>query len=80
MADESDRTAQRVSLARALASLPRRQRAVVVLRFYEDYSVEQTAEAMGCSAGTVKSQSHLALARLRALVADLRFDRTGANP
>jgi RNA polymerase sigma-70 factor (sigma-E family) len=75
--DESEQTAQRISLARVMATLPARQRAVIVLRFYEDYSVEQTARAMGCSAGTVKSQTHLALARLRALIGDLAVDRTG---
>lgn len=52
----------------ALAQLPLRQRVTVVLRFYCDLSVEQTAEAMGCSAGTVKSQSVRALANLRHLL------------
>ncbi|WP_137993982.1 SigE family RNA polymerase sigma factor [Streptomyces vilmorinianum] len=56
----------RLELARALASLPRAQRAVVVLRFYEDLSVEQTAELLGCSPGTVKSRTNRALERLRA--------------
>ncbi|MFE5482062.1 SigE family RNA polymerase sigma factor [Streptomyces sp. NPDC056527] len=56
----------RLELARALAALPRAQRAVVVLRFYEDLSVEQTAELLGCSPGTVKSRTNRALERLRA--------------
>jgi RNA polymerase sigma-70 factor (sigma-E family) len=56
----------RLELARALADLPRAQRAVVVLRFYEDLSVEQTAELLGCSPGTVKSRTNRALERLRA--------------
>jgi RNA polymerase sigma-70 factor (sigma-E family) len=49
----------------ALATLPTRQRAVLVLRYYEDLSEADTATAMGCSVGTVKSQTFRALAKLR---------------
>lgn len=56
---------QDAALVRALARLPRGQRTAVVLRFAEDLSVEQTAAAMGCSPGTVKSQTARALAALR---------------
>ncbi|WP_338671988.1 SigE family RNA polymerase sigma factor [Streptomyces sp. SCSIO 30461] len=56
----------RLELSRALAALPRAQRAVVVLRFYEDLSVEETADLLGCSPGTVKSRTNRALERLRA--------------
>nr|WP_042406087.1 SigE family RNA polymerase sigma factor [Streptacidiphilus carbonis] len=52
-------------LVAALAALPERQRAVVVLRYWEDLSVEQVAHELGCSTGTVKSQASRALARLR---------------
>ena len=50
----------------ALAGLPRRQRAMVVLRYYEDLSEAETARVMGVSVGTVKSTTSRALSRLRA--------------
>lgn len=56
---------RRLLLDRALAALAPRQRAVVVLRFYLDLSERDTADALGVSVGTVKSQTHLALRRLR---------------
>jgi RNA polymerase sigma-70 factor (sigma-E family) len=49
-----------------LARLPRRQRAVVVLRYYEELSEREIADVLGCSVGTVKSQAAKAMARLRA--------------
>jgi RNA polymerase sigma-70 factor (sigma-E family) len=55
----------RDALWRALATLPRRQRAVVVLRYYEDLSEAETAAALGISRGTVKSQAAKALGALR---------------
>ncbi|OFE17290.1 RNA polymerase subunit sigma-70 [Humibacillus sp. DSM 29435] len=70
----------RTDLWQALAHLPKRQRAVVVLRFYEDLSEIETAEVMQCSVGTVKSQASRALAKLRldpALHHDERTTRAG---
>lgn len=52
----------------ALNELPPRMRAVIVLRFYEDLSEADTAAALGCSLGSVKSQSSRGLARLRDLL------------
>jgi RNA polymerase sigma-70 factor (sigma-E family) len=64
--DPSDRPA----VLAALAQLPPRQRAVVVLRYYEDLSVAQAASALGVTEGTVKSQTSDVLARLRTLLGD----------
>ena len=56
----------RLSIWPHVASLPPKQRAVVVLRYYEDLSEQQIADALGCSTGTVKSNASLALKSLRA--------------
>lgn len=61
---------ERDALLSALRALPARQREVVVLRFYADLSVAETARAMGSSAGTVKSYTARALARLKDLLAN----------
>jgi RNA polymerase sigma-70 factor (sigma-E family) len=54
-----------------LARLPRQQRAVLVLRYYEDLPDEQIAEILGCAASTVRSNATRALAALRAVVPQL---------
>ncbi|MDO9458141.1 SigE family RNA polymerase sigma factor [Nocardioides sp.] len=54
----------------ALLELPVRQRTAIVLRYYEDLTEPQTAEAMGCAVGTVKSQVSSGMAKLRALLGD----------
>ena len=63
--DHSAAVADRDYLLRALAALPPRQRAVLVLRYFDDLSEAQTAQMLGCSLGTVKSQTARGLARLR---------------
>ena len=62
---------RRMALDRALALLSPRQRATIVLRFYEDLTERDAAEALGVSVGTVKSQTHAALRRLREGAPDL---------
>ena len=64
--DETTNVDDRDALGRALAMLPLRQRATVILRFYEDMSEAQVASLLGCSTGTVKSQTSKALMKLRA--------------
>jgi RNA polymerase sigma-70 factor (sigma-E family) len=54
-----------INLRDALARVPPRQRATLVLRYYSDLTVEQTAKVLGCSAGTVKSQTAKGLIALR---------------
>ncbi|HEU5354735.1 MAG TPA: SigE family RNA polymerase sigma factor [Actinocrinis sp.] len=54
----------------ALRSLPAKPRAMVILRYWEDLSVEETAAALGCSTGNVKSQCSRSLAKLRELLGD----------
>ncbi|CCI53362.1 SigE family RNA polymerase sigma factor [Nostocoides jenkinsii] len=63
--DGSERIDLQLDLVDALRRLPSRQRAVVVLRYFEDLTEADTAAVLGVSVGTVKSHSHAALRRLR---------------
>ena len=63
--DVYDEVDLRESVRRALIELPARQRAVVVLRYFEDLSEADTAAALGCSVGAVKSHASRALSKLR---------------
>ena len=64
------------AIRRLLPTLPPRQRAVLVLRYYDDLTETATADVLGCSVGTVKSQVSKALARLR-LSTDPRVTEAG---
>jgi RNA polymerase sigma-70 factor (sigma-E family) len=64
-ADSSQQHADRDALWQALGRLTPRQRAIVVLRYFEDLTEGQTAETLGIQIGTVKSQTSRAMARLR---------------
>jgi RNA polymerase sigma-70 factor (sigma-E family) len=66
------RTTQRDAVLAALRELPRRQREAVTLRYFSDLTEAQTAAAMGCSAGAVKSHTSRAMAALRPLLEDQR--------
>src|SRR5689334_12547646 len=68
--DNAETTARRVMFATALRQLGPRQRAVLVCRFYQGLDVAETADALGCAVGTVKSQTARALGRLRTLLDD----------
>ena len=69
--DVGAEAATRVTLAAALARLTPRQRAVLVVRFYEDRTEVEAARLLGCSVNTVKSQTRHALERLRILAPEL---------
>ena len=66
MPDVADDAAVRLSVQAALRRLSRRQRAVVVLRYFDDLTESQTATVLGCAVGTVKSTTGKAFERLRA--------------
>jgi RNA polymerase sigma-70 factor (sigma-E family) len=65
--DEASAVDDRDTIIRLLHQLPPRQRTAIVLRYWEDLSEADTAKAMGCSVGTVKTTTHRAMQRLREL-------------
>jgi RNA polymerase sigma factor (sigma-70 family) len=67
----------RLTLLDSLALLTPKDRAVLVLRYWEDWSVEETAEALHLSATAVRSQSRRAVQRLRTVLGDQIFDLAG---
>lgn len=69
----------RIALRQALLALPPRQRAVIVLRYLEDRSIEETAAILACREGTVASQTSRALAKLRHLAPGLQQDLSGVR-
>jgi RNA polymerase sigma-70 factor (sigma-E family) len=70
IADQSGRTDERMAILAALRRVPPRQRAALVLRYWEDLSVEQAADVLDCSPGTVKSQTSRGLETLRRLLGE----------
>ena len=70
VADGAGQVQLRHALVQAMGQLPPRQRAVLVLRYWEQLSEVEAAEVLGCSVGTVKSSASRGLARLRELTAD----------
>lgn len=71
VADPADEVAVTLAVRTALARLAPRQRAALVLRYFEDLSEAQIADTLGCRVGTVKSQLRDGLARLRVLAPEL---------
>jgi RNA polymerase sigma-70 factor (sigma-E family) len=68
--DPTQLRADQVTVRDALARLPIRQRTAVILRHWEDLSIDQTADIMGCTKGTVKSATARGLDNLRALLSE----------
>lgn len=69
--DHAREVTERLALQRSLQALPARQRAVIVLRFFEDHTEAETAQILGCRIGTVKSHAFRAIAKLREMMPDL---------
>jgi RNA polymerase sigma-70 factor (sigma-E family) len=69
--DRTELVALRISVRQALAKLTPKQRAVLILRFFDDLSEAQAAEMLGVTVGTIKSQTARALARLREIAPEL---------
>ena len=78
--DEAGAVTDSLAVRAALATLAPRQRAVIVLRYFEDLTEAQTADVLGCRVGTVKSQTRDALARLRKVAPGLLSETAEQEP
>ena len=76
--DDAGDAVERLVLRRALLALTAQQRAVIILRYFEDRSEAETAQILDCRVGTVKSHAFRALAKLRELVPHAGLDIEGA--
>jgi len=72
--DRSDDVTRRLVFETAMRRLPPRQRAVLVYRYYHGLDVAATADALGCTPGTVKSQTARGLANLRDVLGDVGLE------
>jgi RNA polymerase sigma-70 factor (sigma-E family) len=72
--DPAEATVRRITLQRAMLTLSPKQRAVIVLRYFEDHTEAEAAQLLGVSVSTVKTQAARALDRLRSIVPDLRMN------
>ena len=77
--DPTGATDERLRVHAALRSVPPRQRAALVLRYYQGLSLEETAHVLGCNVGTAKSQTSRGLARLRAVLSAQHIDLDDMN-
>jgi RNA polymerase sigma factor (sigma-70 family) len=77
--DSAETGAERDAMWSLLASLTPQQRAVIVLRFYEDLDDKSIAELLGCSAATVRSHASKALAKLRSAATQPDLARGGSR-
>jgi RNA polymerase sigma factor (sigma-70 family) len=75
--DGQDRHARAAVVRQALRALPARQRAVLVLRSYEELPVAEVADLLGCSAGAVKTHTHRGIRKLRQLLGAEAFAEIG---
>ena len=76
-ADFADGQALAAQVRQALQALPRRQRAVLVLRYYADLPEAEVADLLGCSPGTVKTHTHRGLLALRENLREDHYERHG---
>jgi RNA polymerase sigma-70 factor (sigma-E family) len=76
VADQASGLDTRLALQEALRSIPAGKRAVLVLRYLEDLPEAQVAQILGCSVGTVRSQTHKAIAQLRSVLPTLGLSST----